>query len=149
MSLVRRSSGGVRSGPVRLTLSDPRNHRIAESPNRRIAHCDRIPNREALPRDSARFDQPCESRAERRARLLRCTGPVLRVLFQESDCLPSRLISQVSWIGRDNFLSACRRQNLTHPLLRLHLGAMWSQCGLGRSLLHRARLMKAAVGLLG
>ena len=45
-------------GPVRLTPSNPRNHRIAESPNRRGAHFDRITNREALPRDSARFGQP-------------------------------------------------------------------------------------------
>ena len=45
-------------GPVRLTPSNPRNYRIAESPNRRGAHFDRIANREALPRDSARFGQP-------------------------------------------------------------------------------------------
>ena len=44
-------------GPVRLTPSNPRNYRIAESPNRRGARFDRIANREALPRDSARFDQ--------------------------------------------------------------------------------------------
>ena len=46
-------------GPVRLTPSNPRNYRIAESPNRRGAHFDRITNREALARDSARFGQPC------------------------------------------------------------------------------------------
>ena len=45
-------------GPVRSTPSNPRNRRIAESPNRRGAHFDRIANREALPRDSARFGQP-------------------------------------------------------------------------------------------
>ena len=45
-------------GPVRLTTADPRNYGIAESPNRRVAHFDRIANRQALPRDSARFDQP-------------------------------------------------------------------------------------------
>ena len=45
-------------GPVRLTPSNPMNYRIAESPNRRGAHFDRIANGEALPRDSARFGQP-------------------------------------------------------------------------------------------
>ena len=44
---------------VRLIPSNPRNYRIAESPNRRGAHFDRIANREALLRDSARFGQPC------------------------------------------------------------------------------------------
>ena len=38
--------------------SDPRNNRIAQSPNRLGAHFDRIANREALPRDWARFRQP-------------------------------------------------------------------------------------------
>ena len=46
--------------PALCPASDPRNYRIAESPNRRGAHFDRIANREALPRDSARFDQPCQ-----------------------------------------------------------------------------------------
>ena len=45
-------------GLVRLTPFNSRNYRIAESPNRRGAHFDRIANREALPRDSARFGQP-------------------------------------------------------------------------------------------
>ena len=45
-------------GQVRLTPADPRNYQIAESPNSRGAHFDRIANREALPRDSAQFRQP-------------------------------------------------------------------------------------------
>ena len=53
------------AGPVRLTPSDPRNYRIAESPNRRGANFDRIANREALLRDSARFGQPCTRRRRR------------------------------------------------------------------------------------
>ena len=48
-------------GPVRLGLtpSVPRNYQTAELPNRRGARFDRIANREALPRDLARFGQPC------------------------------------------------------------------------------------------
>ena len=55
---VARALCPARPGPARLTPSDPRNHRIAESPNRQGAHSDRIANREALQRDSARFNQP-------------------------------------------------------------------------------------------
>ena len=66
LSLVRRRLCGVAPalcpawpGPVRLTPSDPRNYRITKLPNRRGSHFDGIPNSEALPRDSAQFDQPC------------------------------------------------------------------------------------------
>ena len=54
------AASGVVPGPVRLTAAaaNARNYRIAESPNRRDAHFDRIANREALPRDWARFRQP-------------------------------------------------------------------------------------------
>ena len=68
-------------GPVRLTPSDPRNYLIAESPNRQGAHFDEIANREALPRDSAQFDQPCCQGCSQRpsqpplARLLRKALP--------------------------------------------------------------------------
>ena len=80
-------------GQVRLTPSDPRNYRIAESPNRRGAHFDRIANREALPNDSARFDQPCSSQAlfwgprSMRARSRPC-GHALRSRFRGRDAGP-------------------------------------------------------------